>query len=88
MLLCSECVMRRRIAAFQRDDAEPPWPAASSALAKAPSDGLPPVFEAQLVFNGLSLCPAHLVECVQLQRQSGLSDVNGIPLAVPNGRPR
>ena len=83
MLLCGECVMRRRLAAFERDNSEPPWPAASSKLDAAPRDGLPPVFEAQIVFNGLSLCSTHLTECVQLQRQSGLAGVNGQPLTLP-----
>ena len=89
MLLCSECVMRRRIASIERDGSEPDPAVASSTLAKPPRDGLPTVFEAQVLMQGTGLCHAHLAECVQIQRQSAIAGPNGQPFILPaNGTPR
>ena len=78
MLMCSECVMRRRIASFERDGKEPP-------LDHRATDNLPAVRAAQVVLNGTSLCAEHVVECVVVQRQSGLAAPNGSPLLIPGG---
>lgn len=85
MLMCSECVMRRRIAGWERDGREPP-------LDQRATDALPPVRAAQIILNGTSFCAEHVVECVQLQRQSALAGPNGAPMArqllSPNGHPQ
>lgn len=82
MLMCCECLMRRRIASIERDGKEPP---ADMRM----SDNLPRVAPAQTVIQGQALCATHLAECVQIQRTSPLAAPNGMPiqqLLGPNGR--
>jgi hypothetical protein len=76
MLMCTECLMRRRVASFERDGKEPP---ADYRI----TDGLPKPCPAETVIQGQALCYPHLVECVQIQRQSALAAPNGAPLLLP-----
>jgi len=78
MLMCTECVMRRRIASIERDGTEPPRDYRIT-------DGLPKPNPAETVIQGQALCHDHLIECVQIQRQSALSGPNGAPLLIPGG---
>jgi len=82
MLICAECLMRRRLASLQATGQEPPFEVRAD-------DGLPPVFQAVTVINAVALCAGHFVECVQPQHQSGLLGANGAPIILAGaGAPR
>ena len=79
MLICAECVMRRRLTSIEKTGEEPP-------LDARVTDGLPPLRPAQTVVQGTALCAQHLVECVQIQRQSAIVAPNGSNYVIPAGQ--
>lgn len=78
-MLCAECVMRRRLACWEKFQREPAKPTVNANPLVKVVDELPAVREAATVLNGTALCYEHIVECVQMQRQSALAAPNGQP---------
>ncbi|HEY3482772.1 MAG TPA: hypothetical protein VGL02_28135 [Streptomyces sp.] len=77
-LLCAECVMRFRLDNIQQTGFDV-TPNHLTYLENA---------EAVVLIQGTALCSEHLLECVQIQRQSGLVAPNGSQFVTPQVGPR